>query len=408
MMSDRIVDAAAQRARVAIALFFFVSGFGFATWASRIPTIQQRLGLDEAQLGGVLFALPLGLMLTLPITGWLLQRFSSRQVMMVGAVLYNAALALLGFAQHTWQLVALLFCFGSSRNLLNISVNAQSVGVQRLYPHSIITTFHGVWSVAGFAAAAVGSGLVQMGVLPNYHFVGVAVVLTAVAVYFFPNTLPLPPAQEERKSGFSLPDKSLLKFGVISFACMACEGTMYDWSAIYFQKAAHVPKETATLGFAAYMVAITTGRFGGDWLVSRFGVKPMLHYSGLLITVGMSLAALVPTALGAGAGFVLVGLGVSCVVPLVFGLVGRTTTLNSGTAIAGISTIGYFGFLVVPPLVGFVAEAASLRWSFGLVAVLGAVLVLLVRLLPNPDEEAPEKIPASRATVAAAAASEEV
>ncbi|UOQ65973.1 MFS transporter [Hymenobacter volaticus] len=377
----------AQRARIAIALFFFLSGFGFSTWASRIPTIQSQLSLDEAQLGGVLFALPTGLMLTLPVTSILLQRFNSRQVMLVGAVLYNVALALLGFAQETWQLVALLFCFGCSRNLLNISVNAQSVGVQALYDRSIIASFHGVWSVAGFAAAAVGSGLVAAGVLPKYHFLVVAVVLTAVAIYFFPNTLDIRPDPEKRKTGFSLPDKTLLKFGIIAFASMACEGTMYDWSGIYFEKAVHMSKETATIGFAVYMVAMTTGRFSGDWLANRYGVKPMLHYSGLLMTCGLGLAALVPVPLVAGLGFVLVGLGVSCVIPMVFSMAGRTSALSSGSAIAAVSMVGYFGFLVVPPVVGFVAKAANLRWSFGLVALLGAVVVALVQRVREPEPQ---------------------
>ncbi|WP_022821779.1 MFS transporter [Hymenobacter norwichensis] len=377
--TEVLENSTAQRARVAIALFFFVSGFGFSTWASRIPTIQHQLGLDEAELGGVLLALPTGLMLTLPVTGWLHQRFSSRQVMMGGAVLYNVALALLGFAQETWQLVALLFCFGSSRNLLNISVNAQSVSVQKLYSRSIIASFHGVWSVAGFAAAAVSAALVPAGIMPTYHFLAVAVVLTGVAVYFFPTTLDVAPVATERRAGFALPDKALLKFGVIAFACMACEGTMYDWSGIYFQKAVHVPQETATIGYAVYMVAMTIARFTGDSLANRFGVKPILHYSGLLMTVGLGLAALFPVPLVAGLGFVLVGLGVSCVVPMVFAMAGRTSALSSGTAIASVSTVGYFGFLLVPPLVGFVAEAASLRWSFGLVALLGAVVVVLVR-----------------------------
>ncbi|SNC76161.1 Fucose permease [Hymenobacter gelipurpurascens] len=378
-MMQVLEEVKPKQARVAIALFFFVSGFGFSTWASRIPTIQHQLGLNEAELGGVLLALPTGLMLTLPVTGMLLRRFSSRQVMLVGAILYNTALALLGFATHTWQLVALLFCFGSSRNLLNISVNAQSVGVQAQYDKSIIATFHGVWSMAGFAAAAVGAALVQEHVGPGPHFAVVAVLLTGVALYNYQRTLPLPPAPEERRAGFSWPSAALLKFGLIAFASMACEGTMYDWSGIYFQKAVLVPKEEAALGFAVYMVAMTAGRFAGDPLVNRFGVKPLLQGSGLLMLVGMLLAAAVPTPVVAGLGFVLVGLGVSCVIPLVFGMAGRSAALSSGSTIAAVSTVGYFGFLVVPPVVGFIAEAANLRWSFALMALLGGGVVWLVR-----------------------------
>jgi MFS family permease len=372
-----------SQARLAITLFFLVSGFGFATWASRIPSIQRHLGLNEAELGGVLLAMPAGLMLTLPITGRLLRRFSSRQVMLAGAILYNLVLALLGQVAHTWQLVALLFCFGSSRNLLNLSMNAQSVGVQARYGRSIIASFHGVWSVAGFAAAALGTLLVGQQVGTGPHFAGVAVVLTGLAVLNYRHCLVLPLSpRTARKPGFAWPDKALLGLGLVAFAAMACEGAMYDWSSIYFEKAVLLPKISATLGFATYMVAMTIGRFSGDWLANRWGVRPVLLYSGVLIGVGLLLAALLPLPLATGLGFVLVGLGVSCVIPMLFGLAGRTAGNSSAAAVVGVSTVGYFGFLMVPPVVGFIAEAASLRWSFGLLALLGALIVWLVRRLP--------------------------
>ena len=389
-MSELLVapSISPTRARIAIALFFFVSGFGFATWASRIPIIQHQLGLGEAQLGAVLLALPAGLMLTLPVTGQLLQHFSSRQVMMAGAVLYNLALGLLGWVEHTWQLAVLLFCFGSSRNLLNLSVNAQSVGVQTLYDRSIIATFHGIWSVAGFAAAGLGALLIRSDVSTTAHFVAVSVVLTVLALAFFPGSLALPPSPPAAKSFFSWPDKTVLKYGLITFASMACEGTFYDWSGVYFTQVVHASKSLAPVGFTLYMVAMTTGRFLGDWLVSHFGTKPILQTSGLLMSSGLLLAAAFPTPLLAGIGFVLGGFGVSCVVPLVFGLVGKANPLGAGPAIASVSTVSYFGFLMVPPLVGFVAKAASLRWSFALVALLGGLVVWLVPKLREETEQA--------------------
>src|ERR1700733_5756422 len=158
------------RIRFMVAIFFFVSGFGFSTWASRIPTIQQELHLNEAQLGAVLFALPIGLMGTLPLTGVLLSRFDSRRIMIIGAVLFNLMLCCIGFATHTWQLVISLFCFGCSRNLFNISINAQSIGVQALFDRSIIARFHGIWSIAGMGAAGLGSLMVSVSVSPAWHF----------------------------------------------------------------------------------------------------------------------------------------------------------------------------------------------------------------------------------------------
>ncbi|MGI4022510.1 MAG: MFS transporter [Janthinobacterium lividum] len=364
--------------RIATAVFFFISGFGYATWASRIPTLQQKLHLNEAELGGILFALPAGLMLTIPVTSWFLGRYSSNKVMFVGTVCFNLMLGLLGFTTQVWQLVLVLFCFGSSRNLMNISVNAQSVGVQALYKHSIITTFHGIWSLAGFAAAALGYLMVSEKISPSYHFLIIGFLLIAVAFYFYPNTLHQQPAAQMRKPAFALPDKSLLKFGLISFASMACEGTMYDWSGIYFQKEVHATSTIATAGFVVYMIAMTTGRFFGDCLVNQIGIKPMLRYSGLLILTGMLLAALFPVALVAGFGFILVGFGVACVVPLVFSIAGKSKTLSSGSAIASVSTVGYLGFLMVPPVVGFIAQAASLRWSFAVMAALGGLMVFMV------------------------------
>ena len=370
-----------------VAVFFFSSGFGFSTWASRIPTIQQQLHLNEAQLGAVLFALPIGLMMTLPVTGLLLSRFDSRRIMMIGAVLFNVMLCGIGFAAHTWVLVLALFCFGSSRNLMNISVNAQSIGVQAYYDRSIIAGFHAIWSLAGFGGAALGSVMVSFGVSPAWHFFIVGLLLTGMVIYAYPGTLRQQPAPREKRPLFALPDRTMVKYGLISFASMACEGTMYDWSGIYFRKAVHATREVATLGFVVYMIAMTLGRLTGDRLVSRFGIRHMLTYSGLLICSGLLVATLFPYPLIAGAGFLFTGFGVSCVIPMVFSMAGRSAGMSSGSAIAAVSTVGYLGFLMVPPLVGSIAELAGLRWAFALMAVFGAVITLLVQL--TLDEERP-------------------
>ena len=363
-----------------VAIFFFVSGFGFSTWASRIPTIQQQLHLNEAQLGAVLFALPIGLMATLPVTGVLLSRRDSRRIMMIGAVFFNLMLCGIGFATQTWQLVIALLCFGSSRNLMNISVNAQSIGVQGLYGRSIIARFHAVWSLAGFGGAALGSMMVSLGVSPAWHFLLVGVVLTGLCVYAYPGTLSQQPRRRERRPWFALPDKTLAKYGLISFASMACEGTMFDWSGIYFREAVHASAKAATIGFVVYMTAMTLGRLTGDRLANRFGIRTMLTYSGALIGTGLLLATLLPFPLTAGLGFILTGFGVSCVIPMVFSMAGRSAGMSSGSAIASVSTVGYLGFLIVPPLVGSVAQLAGMRGAYGMMAGFGLLITVLVRM----------------------------
>jgi MFS family permease len=367
------------RTRVMVAIFFFVSGFGFYTWASRIPTIQQELHLNEAQLGAVLFALPIGLMGTLPLTGMLLSRFDSRKIMLIGAVSFNLMLCAIGFATRSWELALVLVCFGSSRNLMNISANAQSIGVQSLFERPVIARFHGVWSLAGFGGAALGSLMVSFSISPAWHFLVVGLLLTAFCWYAYPGSLPQQPAPRERRPWFALPDKTLAKYGLISFASMACEGTMIDWSGIYLQKAVHTSREVATLGFTIYMIAMTLGRLTGDRVANRYGIRTMLTYSGCLIGLGLLIAVLLPYPLTAVLGFILTGFGVSCVIPMVFGMAGKSEGMSSGSAIAAVSTVGYIGFLIVPPLVGTVAQLAGLRSAYAMMAAFGILITVLVQ-----------------------------
>lgn len=340
--------------------------------------MQSQLHLNEAELGGLLFAMPIGLLLTLPVTGHLLSKFSSRSVMFFGAMFFSVVLAFIGFSTQVWHLVLALFCFGVSRNLFNISTNAQAVAVQALYDKSIMASFHGIWSLAGFAGAAVGYVMVYFNIGTAYHLLGVSIALMVFTLWFISGTIHQKPIPQPRKKIFALPERSLIIFALICFACMACENTMYDWSGIYFEKVVHVSKNSATVGFVAYMIAMMTGRFVGDAAVNKFGIKSVLRFSGVLIFVGLLLLVLLPNQWVAGLGFILVGLGVSCIVPMVFQMAGRSTTMSSGSALASISSIGYLGFLLVPPFVGFIAQLAGLRWSFGLMSLMGAAIIALV------------------------------
>jgi len=372
-----------KQLRIGNAVFFFISGFGYATWASRIPTIQYQLHLNEAQLGAVLFALPIGLIFMLPITARLLSTYSSKAVLLFGALFINVVLVFIGFADNIWQLAITLFCLGAARNLLNISNNAQAVGVQKLYDKSIMATFHGVWSLSGFAGAAVGYVAVLYNIAPKYHFLAVSVLLLIFSFWFFGHTLYEEPIPQPKKKLYSFPEKALLNFAFICFASMACENTMYDWSGIYFEKVVHLTKSTATIGFVVYMVSMTCGRLVGDWFINRFGIKILLKFSGIFILTGLLLAAAFPNVIIASLGFIMVGLGVSCIVPMIFQIAGRSSKTNTGSTLASISTISYLGFLLVPPFVGFVAQATSLRLSFGIIALFGGLIVLLVRKLDD-------------------------
>jgi len=378
-----------EQLRLATSVFFFISGFGYSTWASRIPSVQQHLHLNEAQLGGVLLAMPVGLLLTLPITGRLLDHFESRMIMFIGALVFNTLLALPGFVISTLQLVLVLFCFGSARNLMNLSANTQAVYVQALYSRSILTTMHGIWSLAGFAGAGLGYLMVLFNVKTAWHLLAVSLVLVITAVLCFPYTLERKPEPQTKKPVFSLPDKQMMKFALICFGVMACENIMYDWSGIYFLKVIHSSKAASIGAYVIYMVMMTIGRFAGDKLVGIIGIKKLLTYSGWFIFLGLMMAVLLPFQVSAGLGFALVGLGVSCIVPLVFSIAGKMKGINAGQSLAAVSTIGYLGFLLVPPMVGFIAQATNLQWSFAVIALMSTVIIFNVAKLP--DVEAGDK-----------------
>lgn len=365
--------------RLAVACFFFVAGICFASWASRIPDISKTLGLSEGALGAVLFALPIGSMCSLPLSGWLVAKLGSRKVATISSLIYPTVLMCLGFCNTVPLLVVTLFFFGLFGNMMNISVNTQAVGVEALYGRSIMATFHGVWSLAGFSGAAVGTIMIAWGIDPNQHFIAIAGLMMTIALYAQQFILHSDNSHPDQPI-FAKPDTNLFKLGLIAFCCMAAEGTMFDWSGIYFQKVVNAPKDITTLGYAAFMSTMAGGRFLGDKLVTRFGRKNMLQWSGFVIAIGLLIAVIFPHLVPATIGFLLVGIGVSSVVPVVYSEAGKSTTMSAGVALAAVSSIGFLGFLIGPPLIGFVAELLGLQWSFALIAFLGFGTTLLARI----------------------------
>ncbi|MGI4832212.1 MAG: MFS transporter [Janthinobacterium lividum] len=365
--------------RIAVSTSFLLQGLCFSTWASRIPTIQQRLHLSETELGGVLLAVPVGLLASLPLSGWLVARYGSRNVVVVGVLLYAAVLPLLGLAATTVQLMAGLVLFGLASNLANISVNTQGVGVEALYGRSILASFHGVWSLAGFIGASLGTLMIRWHIDPLTHFMGMAATVFFGVVLMRPYLVPADPPRPADQPLFVLPDKELLLLGVLAFCSLLAEGTMFDWSGVYFKKIVQAPPAWVGLGFAAFMSMMATGRFVADWFTNRFGRVRTLQLSGLLTTSGLTLAVALPSLATAALGFMLVGLGVSSVVPLVYSAAGRSRTMPAGVALAAVSTVGFAGFLLGPPVIGLVAGLSSLRVSFAIIAVMGLAVAALAR-----------------------------
>ena len=359
--------------RIGVSTFYFIQGLSFATWASSIPDIKDALHLSDGALGSILFALPLGQLAAMALSGFLVSRFGSRRILSIAACLYPAVLLLLGSVTTAWQLGLALLFFGICGNLSNISLNTQGVGVERLYRRSIMASFHGVWSMAGFAGGVISTYMVAKHIPPFTHFCIIYAI--AFLLMLLARKLMLPrdahSGQKEKKKVFVKPDRYIVTLGIIAFACMICEGTMFDWSGIYFEKIVQAPKDMTRLGYVAFMFTMTAGRFTADYLVTRFGVHRILRMSGLFIITGMMLAILFPYVSTATLGFLIVGIGTSSVVPMAYSLAGRSKKMLPGVALASVSSIGFLGFLIGPPIIGFISELSNLRVSFALIALLG-------------------------------------
>jgi MFS family permease len=363
--------------RIAVSSFFFLAGLCFSSWASRIPAIQLKLHLSNAGLGAVLLGLPTGLLISLPIAGWLVASFGSRSIVIGAALLYACTLPLLGIVHNTGQLIFCLFVFGMGGNLLNISMNTQAVGTESLYGRSIMASYHGLWSLAGFSGAAIGTLFVGIGLSPWQHFLIIGAMALMIVALASSHLLREDVNKNEKQPIFARPDGTLISLGLIAFCSMICEGAMFDWSGVYFQKVVQPANGLVTAGYTAFMCTMATGRFVGDWVTTKVGKKITLQASGILTASGLLIAVSFPYFITAVAGFLLVGAGVSSVVPLIYSSAGKSKLLSPGVAIAAVSTIGYLGFLFGPPFIGFIAQASSLRTSLGLIALLGSAIALI-------------------------------
>ena len=364
--------------RIAVGCLFFLQGVCFASWASRIPSIQQSLHLSDVTLGIVLFALPVGSMIGLPFSGWLVTRFSSKRIAAHALLLYSVLLIAIGFADNIAILITSLLFFGMAGNISNISINTQAVGVEAKYGRNIMASFHGLWSLAGFVAAGIGAFMIGNAIVPLNHFLIITALILGGVAASFHFLLPDEGKKTMNNKIFIKPDKSLLKLGLIAFCCMICEGAMFDWSGIYFQKVVQAEKNWIGAGYTAFMLTMAAGRFVADWVVLRLGFKKTVQVSGLLIATGLGIAVLFPFVSTAIIGFFIVGFGVSSVVPLVYSEAGKANIKSPGPALAAVTSIGFLGFLIGPPLIGVVAGIFSLRLSLLIIAIIGILVMIIV------------------------------
>ena len=361
-------------ARIAISAVFFFNGMGFASWVTRIPAVRHALGLNEGELGGALFALAAGALLSFPLAGRACARFGARQATLVTAVLYCLMLPLPVFATSLPLLVLALGLLGMANGSMDVTMNAHAVEVESYCGKPIMSSLHGMWSVGGVVGASAGGLLVGQGISQQAHLTLVGALLLAGVLisrrYLPPSTV----HDEVAGPKFALPSAAMLGLGCVIFCAFLIEGALADWSAVYFQDSLHTTPATATVGYAAFAFAMTVMRFLGDRTAAAWGAEPLLRWGNGAAAIALAVALWAQNVGLTAAAFVITGVGIATVAPLVFGAAARRSTSSAGQGIAAMAAMGYSGFLFGPAFIGFVAQATSLRIALGLLAAMAAVI----------------------------------
>ena len=370
-------EAGLGRARVAVSLVFLVLGCGNGLWAVHIPIVTQRLGLDPGVVGLALFTAAVGAVGTMPLTGMALGRFGSRLPTAVLALIYPVVLPLPILAPSTPFLFVVMLLFGATMGGLDVAMNMQAAEVETARRRPTMSSFHGFFSLGALAGSSLGGLLIAAGWGNGSGGVLVGIVLLAVAAWAGTNLW-----RSERRpaaSGprFALPPLALVGLGAITFLAFAGEGAVTDWSALFLATVKQSGAAAAASGVVAFSVAMVVCRLTGDAVVARLGRMTTAVAGGGLVAVGMIVAVVGPTPLLSAPGFAIVGIGAANLVPVAISAAARVPGISPGIAVAGVTSMGYVGFLFVPPILGFIARAWGLPASLIVVAGMGLAIAAL-------------------------------
>lgn len=372
--------------RIAISSYFYMLGFIFSSWASRIPQVKDKFQLNEAELGAVLFMLPLGALAALPFSGWLVHKLSSKWMSIVTALVYTVLLYLIAAATTIFSLSVVLFGFGLIGNFGNISMNTQGISIQHQINKPILSSLHAMWSIGAFSAAAVSGWTMRMGYSTTIHFLIVSLMAAFIIIVGSFHLIPDEGLGDETSKVFVLPNRKLVLLGIICFCVAMSEGAMADWSSLYYRQIIHQLNTISTTGYTAFAMCMAAGRLAGDRLVQSFKHATVLKANGILILTGMTLSLSFDYPMTVMIGFALVGFGVSSVIPIVYMLAAKSKDMAPSAALAAVSSVGFTGFLVGPPLIGFIAHEIGLRMALIIVALLGAMIFLLSKKVKTVNQ----------------------
>ena len=382
-----------RRARIAISASFFNWGLGFAIWVIHIPAIVARLAVDPAVLGLALLNVGLGALISQPISPWIVARFGSRTTLGLSMPVFMAASLLPVTAWNTPVLFLGTLLLGLAVGVNNVAINTQGAEVEKRRGQPTMSSFHGFFSLGELAGAAVGGGIYALGLQDGRGaaIFALAMIVTSLvsARYYLANaTTAAKQTQAKSKRGFELPGLAILGLVVLTFFSNTVEGAVNDWSTLYLVTVRGLDATLATSGFAAFALAMALCRLGGGPVVARLGDKNVLVYGGLLMAVGMGVVVISPWAILSPAGFALVAVGAANTIPVMMSVASRSPGVEPSIGIAAIATGALSGFLIGPPIIGFVAHALGLAAAMGLLSLVG-VIILIGALLRRWPESSP-------------------
>jgi MFS family permease len=368
--------------RVAVSAAFLIHATVSGTWAPRLPAIKESLELSDGELGTALVGLAIGLLVGTRVAGAPVDRFGSRPVMRAGFPLLAATLLLPGLADSLVALLLSLFVLGLASGALDVAMNAQGIEVERHLGRPILSGLHGLWSVGLGLGAGVAAIAAAIDAEPLEHFAVVAAVLALASLVFLRGLLaahrPAPGEPEEEHVTVRW-TPALVLLGVIAFCSFVGEGAASDWSAVYMTQELSASPALGAVAFASFAVTMAIARFVVDSLRARLGNVVLVRGGSLIAAGGLGLALLVDEPAAAIAGFALLGLGLAPVVPIAFSAAGDLDPRATGRLVGRVATLGYVGSVAGPIMIGWLAEATSLRTALGLVVLLALLIAVAAR-----------------------------
>jgi MFS family permease len=378
-----LLTADRPETRLATRLAFLVAGFGVACWAPLVPFAQERLQVDDGVLGLLLLCLGAGSILAMFLTAVLNAKYGSRPIILAGGFGLVALLPLLAVAGSPILLGLTLLGFGAALGSLDVAMNIHAIEVERAAGRPLMSGFHALFSVGGFAGATMITFLLSSKILPLASTF-IASALMAIAMIFAAPRL-LRSSNSEKTPLLVAPQGMVLLLAALAFVMFLVEGAILDWSALLVTGKGLVRESNGGLAYSLFAIAMTVGRLSGDFTTSRVGDRATLFWGSLATLAGFAVALAVPIPPVAMSGFLLIGLGASNIVPVLFRGAGAQRAMPAGLAAAAITIAGYAGNLVGPAMIGGVAKLAGLPVAFGLLGALVSAVLLSARTVASPQ-----------------------